>query len=566
MRQSIVDGIEQVYKDATAKGDTNMEVLRARGSENTLADRLDKSDAVQDDNTAQLAQKAEQEDLNATNARVSTLIKVESTTDNAETRDIRVSSDGSVYEAAGDHVRDLGKAVNIKTGTNILKNGGFDVSLAPWSNFYSSYDISNGKIKLTGLGTNAQILLRQPTPGVQANTIRKLYVAFDHFENDNSALNIDVRLYGFTTPGTIVKTEGVVPSTTTSKFSMVMTTAGNGTGNTMIEFIANYSSTTIQSGKTCTIDNVIVLDLTTIFGAGKEPTAKQMEVYLSKHANGFFDGVGVVKSIGDDFIQLKEPKDGTLTVSKLGLYPTLNSALDKAKMIGAKTTILVKPGEYKEVFKPFESNVSNLIFEDKYNTKLIDKSGTYSNSPLFVHGDFYGKNLNVIANSDEVTTPVAPYSYAYHHEGNGNGVVVIEDSKFESELNSAIGIGMRQSQKVIFKNCDILTHSLANAAGYIHNAQTSNVTEQRIEFWNCRFLNDIGQYALRVDDSNIIFGNGDNTSIMSVLFVDCNLYSKTHGTDCVWIHEAPLGAGKLSGNIDLDPMSHGNNITKLNAY
>lgn len=42
MRQTIVDGIEQVYKDATAKGDTNMEVIRARGSEDSLNDRITK--------------------------------------------------------------------------------------------------------------------------------------------------------------------------------------------------------------------------------------------------------------------------------------------------------------------------------------------------------------------------------------------------------------------------------------------------------------------------------------------------------------------------------------------
>lgn len=44
MRQTIVDGLEQVYKDATAKGDTNMEVLRARGSSPSLNGRLDDSD------------------------------------------------------------------------------------------------------------------------------------------------------------------------------------------------------------------------------------------------------------------------------------------------------------------------------------------------------------------------------------------------------------------------------------------------------------------------------------------------------------------------------------------
>lgn len=58
MRQSIVDGIEQVYEDATFDGNTDMEVLRARGSESTLNDRLNKSDLIQNDITLQLPEKA----------------------------------------------------------------------------------------------------------------------------------------------------------------------------------------------------------------------------------------------------------------------------------------------------------------------------------------------------------------------------------------------------------------------------------------------------------------------------------------------------------------------------
>lgn len=58
MRQHMVDGLNQVYKDATEKGDTNMEVLRARGSSNSLNDRLDEFDEKQLSTSNVLAQKA----------------------------------------------------------------------------------------------------------------------------------------------------------------------------------------------------------------------------------------------------------------------------------------------------------------------------------------------------------------------------------------------------------------------------------------------------------------------------------------------------------------------------
>ncbi|HEM5088367.1 TPA: hypothetical protein U1265_000530, partial [Streptococcus suis] len=40
VRQAIHDGIQQVYEDATANGNANMEVAKARGTADTLSERL----------------------------------------------------------------------------------------------------------------------------------------------------------------------------------------------------------------------------------------------------------------------------------------------------------------------------------------------------------------------------------------------------------------------------------------------------------------------------------------------------------------------------------------------
>ena len=58
MRQHMVDGLNQVYKDAIFKGDTNMEVVRSRNTYPALYDRLDAFDEKQIDTTNKLSQKA----------------------------------------------------------------------------------------------------------------------------------------------------------------------------------------------------------------------------------------------------------------------------------------------------------------------------------------------------------------------------------------------------------------------------------------------------------------------------------------------------------------------------
>lgn len=55
VRGAMHDAIKQVYDDAATGGDANMEVTFARGTENTLNDRLTKMDEVDQTNTALLA-------------------------------------------------------------------------------------------------------------------------------------------------------------------------------------------------------------------------------------------------------------------------------------------------------------------------------------------------------------------------------------------------------------------------------------------------------------------------------------------------------------------------------
>lgn len=131
VRGAIHDAIKQVYDDASVNHDNaNMEVKMARGTHNTLNDRLDNVDEIQAQTNAQLSQsknelraeiniidskKANQIDLETQKSRIDQLTKLEegSTTGDAELKDIRIGVNGQTFGNAGESVRrQINEAMN----------------------------------------------------------------------------------------------------------------------------------------------------------------------------------------------------------------------------------------------------------------------------------------------------------------------------------------------------------------------------------------------------------------------------------------------------------------------
>lgn len=229
-----------------------------------------------------------------------------------------------------------------------------------------------------------------------------------------------------------------------------------------------------------------------------------------------------------------------------------------------KITVEVRPGEYDERFNNIRgfSNVS-VIGKNKKDCVLIDRTGDYFRSPIQLSGEFYLKNLTAIANNDDVATLPALTSYAIHIDYNGAGKSLIEDCRFESYQNSAVGIGTRQNQEIVFKDCDIYTDTDFGAALYLHNAVASGTTGQKLVFDNCRILAEKGDF-LRVEDSNILYGDGSGTDL-EIEFINCHFWSNEKGLNGFSNAPAPANSGMLAGNVKLSPKSHGNNISALNA-
>lgn len=119
VRQAIHDSIKQCYDDAAVNHDNaNMEVKLARGSHNTLNDRLVENEKNQEKISSQLEHKANENDLEVERKRIDSFTKLEegSTTGDAELIDGRIGENSITYENIGDSIR-----TQLKNISDILK-------------------------------------------------------------------------------------------------------------------------------------------------------------------------------------------------------------------------------------------------------------------------------------------------------------------------------------------------------------------------------------------------------------------------------------------------------------
>lgn len=214
--------------------------------------------------------------------------------------------------------------------TNLVTNGDFSNGTTGWTNSFSSLSVASNTATVTGNGGASSARLEQAesvTNGI------KYYLRARARVTNSLATSISLILWNAVsaqeaqaqatpTINQFYNLSGVITSTNTSAVGAVWVTSF-------------YADATTQNGKVMEVQYVSMINLTAIFGVGKEPTKEQMDWLLAqKYANSWFDGTKELCSITDLLTLVNTKAD---KAQEAWITPTLlNGATFPASVEGLK--------------------------------------------------------------------------------------------------------------------------------------------------------------------------------------------------------------------------------------
>lgn len=181
--------------------------------------------------------------------------------------------------------------------TNLIANGDFSNGTTGWSGFNSTIAVANNTLSATGDGAYATARLVETIPVAYSSGL-KIYIKAKVRAIDAGATTIDVRLGG---GGMSTQVATAVTSPVQNQWynvsQVIPSVAGGTSGNFNIQYGISFSNAAAAIGKIMDIQYSLALNLTAIFGAGKEPSVTQMDNMLSTFTNSWFNGTSELTSI-----------------------------------------------------------------------------------------------------------------------------------------------------------------------------------------------------------------------------------------------------------------------------
>lgn len=302
-------------------------------------------------------------------------------------------------------------------------------------------------------------------------------------------------------------------------------------------------------------------------------TLKPYDPYM---VSPYFDKIGV-----DYNYLLNKPNIpgnyyATIHVAKSGGdYTTITDAINNAGDTSTgRVAIIVHPGTYVEALHLINRNIA-LIGTDRDSCIIRDDTGDYYNAPLRCSGDITCMNLSFIA------THIAPnthslWSYGVHMDDDGVGTMRFINCYFESQQNSAIGIGMHQDQHIILEYCELVLNKIGavdvdytsydGGSLYAHTNNSIGVSGQKLTVIGCRIrVLSTGAGSLKsVVLTDQRYTQGDDID-STVTFINNMAWGDAIGKGSSAMGFQPPISGGISGKIKLTPDSYGNNVAVLNA-
>ena len=173
----------------------------------------------------------------------------------------------------------------------LVANGNFANGTTGWVSSASAAISATGNVlTITGNGLGTLPNASNTTNTACANGKRVYFICKAKVTNSN-ALNILVQAQGSTGGvATTFITQASPVNGTEYQLSGIYTFDASKTGNIMCYIIHQYADAATANGKVMEVQNVLAFDLTTIFGAGNEPTATEMDDIIAQYGTTYWDG------------------------------------------------------------------------------------------------------------------------------------------------------------------------------------------------------------------------------------------------------------------------------------
>lgn len=188
--------------------------------------------------------------------------------------------------------------------TNAVTNGNFANGATGWvGDNGSSISAASSVLSVSGTGLQGYTYARNDlaTPIVAG---RRYYVAATLKQTVGTlAISLAVRLGGSIGAG-YATTVAVAPVLNVSyRLSATCALPSNATGNLKVYPIALFANAAAASGAVFEVRDVMCIDLTAAFGAGNEPSQAEMDAYLARYTNSWFDSTTPQLWSGSDWLK-----------------------------------------------------------------------------------------------------------------------------------------------------------------------------------------------------------------------------------------------------------------------
>ena len=522
VREIIAQLFERTWLENIKEGNANMEVAQARGTHPNLRSRLDESDKKQRENTAQLAQKANKDEVTNVMTPKGTLAYASLPTSGNQVGWYYYCPDGDGTHGAG----------------NYVWNG---------TSWYFG-----------GTGDEGYNLLKEDLVKHEEyfNTIAEPSTYVNLLDNINITDGYYINLSGEILPAGGNSVTDYIPFTNEQTIHFF-----GGKNNQLIrwglydnnkKWVRGYFFYLDENGEA----NFNWTDVTHSYlkFSFDQPTPKinygtekEIKSYVIKKS-------AIPKNVmAYDYVVAK---DGS------GNFTSVTEACNVAK---AGESIYIKSGVYdNEVIVGTWSKKLYLVGESAKDTIIKNSLGDYNKPPIQI-GSGYLKNITFYSEytGTQERGTGATMSYAVHSESDNlaNDNLTIEDCILISDYAPSFGMGMRGGCNVTLKNCYL--KGTYSGALLFHDADNvSYVGEQNISVIDCVLYNTTNQTCI------IMQSQERNGTIVNLEMIRNRI--KTHGNNNYGVHNYYGGIGGENDflgliNFRLKETSWGNSDTTFNS-